>query len=601
MTTNSTKDNTTVQRELSIRSENIQRIYNFYRNDLFFVNRRYQRKLVWTLDEKRSFIDSLVKGYPVPIILLAETSINGNLVFEIIDGMQRLNAITAFIEGSFDYSGSYFDLETMVESKSLLDSHEITQKEPKMNRRDCEVLAGYVMPLSVYVFDNAKKVDEIFKRINSGGKHLSRQELRSAGSLGIFADLVRRVSAEIRTDTTASDILNLAEMGKISITNHRLDYGIDVDGIFWVKNTILTKEMVRESRDEEIVADLLASMALFHETPSFNSDVLDGYYGFKDGENFDKLEIAIKKLSPERIQQQFIQVYNELRNVLEIHANQSFHGLIFNSSAQRLPRYFEIVFLAFYKLMFYENKRVHDYKKLVKKLDGISTNINITAGGNWSSSNKADNIDSVVGIIGECFTIKDIVDPGNIKWLTEFETILSQSRTEQTLYDFKQGFLKLDGANVFDSDSFSKIIKSLIAMANNSSNVVGYVCVGVADNDTTAERVKKLYGVEPVIYRNFKILGIGHEAEKISGNLDKFFQWIIGEIKKQPIMDEAKDIICREIRLISYHNKDILIFKLPAGKQPRLYDNEYYRRHGANVDKITPEQYPTFFTNYQRP
>jgi uncharacterized protein with ParB-like and HNH nuclease domain len=110
-----------VQKELSIRSESVQRIYNFYINNLFYVNRRYQRKLVWGIEEKRSFVDSILKGFPIPIILLAESEKNDSAAFEIIDGMQRLNAICSFIEGEFDIEGQYFDLATMVESKSLFD------------------------------------------------------------------------------------------------------------------------------------------------------------------------------------------------------------------------------------------------------------------------------------------------------------------------------------------------------------------------------------------------------------------------------------------------------------------------------------------------
>lgn len=117
-----TNDNASIQTDLSIRNESVQRIFNFYKSDLLFVNRRYQRKLIWTIDEKQRFIDSLVIGLPVPLILLAETSIRGQSTFEIIDGMQRLNAITSFIEGEFTYKESYFDLNTMVESKSLLDA-----------------------------------------------------------------------------------------------------------------------------------------------------------------------------------------------------------------------------------------------------------------------------------------------------------------------------------------------------------------------------------------------------------------------------------------------------------------------------------------------
>ena len=88
-----------VQIELSIRSESVQRIYNFYVNNLFYANRRYQRKLVWTIEEKRAFIDSILQGFPVPIILLAETEKDKKSVFEIIDGMQRLNAIMIVLNG----------------------------------------------------------------------------------------------------------------------------------------------------------------------------------------------------------------------------------------------------------------------------------------------------------------------------------------------------------------------------------------------------------------------------------------------------------------------------------------------------------------------
>lgn len=58
--------------DLSIKGESIQSLYSYYLSKTFLVNRRYQRKLVWTIDEKRSFIDSIMKGYPVPLVLLAE-------------------------------------------------------------------------------------------------------------------------------------------------------------------------------------------------------------------------------------------------------------------------------------------------------------------------------------------------------------------------------------------------------------------------------------------------------------------------------------------------------------------------------------------------
>jgi uncharacterized protein with ParB-like and HNH nuclease domain len=108
------------QQELTVRGESVESIYRMYLDNKLVVNRKYQRKLVWTLDEKKKFIDSVRKGFPVPIILLAERSDRG--VYEIIDGMQRLNALMSFIENEYSVDDCYFDLNTMAASKLLLDS-----------------------------------------------------------------------------------------------------------------------------------------------------------------------------------------------------------------------------------------------------------------------------------------------------------------------------------------------------------------------------------------------------------------------------------------------------------------------------------------------
>ena len=73
--------------------------YRHYRSGELLVNRKYQRKLIWSVDEKEKLIGSILKGYPIPLILLAERpQVHGSGKYEIIDGMQRLNAICGFIE-----------------------------------------------------------------------------------------------------------------------------------------------------------------------------------------------------------------------------------------------------------------------------------------------------------------------------------------------------------------------------------------------------------------------------------------------------------------------------------------------------------------------
>jgi hypothetical protein len=51
--------------DLSAQPTSIQSIYSWYTEDRLYVNRRYQRKLVWTLEEKQKLIESILKKYPL--------------------------------------------------------------------------------------------------------------------------------------------------------------------------------------------------------------------------------------------------------------------------------------------------------------------------------------------------------------------------------------------------------------------------------------------------------------------------------------------------------------------------------------------------------
>src|SRR5262249_26022041 len=152
--------------------------------------------------------------------------------------------------------------------------------------------------------------------INSGGRQLSRQELRSAGAVGSFATIVRRLSAKVRGDDSYSDVLRLNEMQSISITNRELDYGIDVDELFWVQQGILSREYIRQSRDEELIADLVAYMVL-DDPVSSRAEFLDDYYGMGDDnpsqERFAQTEAAAQKRSIGLVILDFQRVLDQIR------------------------------------------------------------------------------------------------------------------------------------------------------------------------------------------------------------------------------------------------------------------------------------------------
>jgi hypothetical protein len=591
--------------ELSIKGESIQSLYGYYLSNTFLVNRRYQRKLVWTIDEKRAFIDSILKGYPVPLVLLAEIS-GPRRVLEIIDGMQRLNAIMSFIEQEFDVSGGFFDLDTMADTKLLKDNKTLTQKENVLARELCANIVRYQIPLSVFQETGSDHVDEVFRRLNSNGRHLSRQELRQAGAISKFASIVRKVSSGIRGDASASDVLNLSAMKKISITNKHLDYGIAIDDIFWIRNNIINREDLRQSKDEEIIADITAWVTLERGTRS-SPDILDQLYGLNSAAGTSsetslasQVDLQIQKINEEQVTSDIQYVFDKIITILTA-SGKGFGALLFAKVPERAPRYFQIFYLTIYELLIEEDMEVADMATLISLLDGAGDKlINLSqGGGNWSAKEKQNAVDSLTGVIRKCFAKDNSNDPGRNHWITRLENILMQSSTEQTLYDFKMGLHSLDKDNSkFDQKLFSKIIKTLTAMANTLPNSVGYCVLGIADKELSAAQFAKFYGSKPIKYANFHICGIDDEAVKHHKDVDTYFTKLTQLVKNEPISDRDKDYISRNISSVKYFDKTVVILKIESDSKPSIYGNQYFVRHGSNLDEVKPDSFADLFSRF---
>jgi RNAse (barnase) inhibitor barstar len=587
--------------DLTVRGESVERVFSYFTGNRFLVNRRYQRKLIWTLEEKRNFIDSLIKGYPVPIILLAENAKREDNTLEIIDGMQRLDAVVSFISNKYAVQGHYFDLNAVAHTKALLDSGILEQQHPIMERAECVSFASYLLPLSIYEFADEGAVDTVFRRINSGGRQLSRQELRAAGSTDHFATIVRRLSAKMRGDDSYSDILRLNDMQKISITNRDLNYGIDVDKIFWVSQGILRREDVRQSRDEELVADIVAYM-LSNDPISSRTEFLDDFYGMNlekaSQDRFTTIDEAIKRRSVDLVIIDFQRTLDQIRLALE-NADDTFARLIFTQPPITAARYFQVIFLAFYELIIKQNLEVSNRALLVQKLRRIGDHLNIQgSGGRWGANDRQANIESAIGMLQACFSAATSYDPAVVHWITQLQNLLSQSYTEQAAYDFKQGFIRLDGVKSFDDDSFEKILKTCVAISNIGQSRKGYVLIGIAENIATANRIETLFGIQCRPYQKFFVSGIEHEAVALGKNLDQFFQLIVNKIEQLPISQPLKSYITSNIKSVRYYEKTVYILEVVGQEEPSLYNGSYYQRSGANVVVVETKDFPAFFKKY---
>jgi hypothetical protein len=569
---------------LEIISKTIEELYDMFLNKQLIVNRRYQRKLVWSIEEKKALVSSIVEEYPIPLLLFVKIK-DGR---EILDGMQRLEAVMSFVEQKFNFDGDYFDLDSTALTKGLKDRGELVQKTPVLSRVTSSKFLRYKFAVSEYSSNNSS-IDEVFRRINSNGKRLTKQELRSAGNWSNFAELVREISTIIRGDTSHSDILKLNAMSQISIGNDHLDYGVCISDHFYITNSVLTRNCMRGSDDEELVANILGYIAL-EKKPTSGSYSLDSFYGVNSVSETlrENLDNYIQINDGGTIANNFIFVYETIEYLFKDH-NVFFnkHILGDNSTSKKSPRYYQAVFLAIYELLINKNMVISDEAGLVAQLAGTGkTVIKVTDGGRWAASAREQSVDDLEALIKRYFD-KNKEAKQNHAWITEIDRIITSSKTEQSNYDFKQGLMKLDGNHSFDSDVLYKVIATCVGINNIGIDSNGFVLIGVADTGACAVRLNDLYGVNSVESNGFYINGIDHEADRLFGSIDNYYQHIKSIISEFNFNEKLKQQILKDIKLCDYDGRHLIKIEVKSIGEVCTLDEKFYLRQGTSTDNMS--------------
>lgn len=577
----------------SSKSESIQSVYENYIQKKYNVNRRYQRKLVWTLAEKEAFVDSIYRKYSVPLFLFAQLKTDVQQ-YEIIDGMQRLNAIFCFIENEFGLTINdvryYFDLETLGRTKKMREDGVLRQREPKLDRESCISIMNYELPLTTVIADT-KNIEEIFRRINSFGRQLSDQEIRQAGALGLFPDLVRRVSAKVRGDDSSRDIIRLNEMNRISLSNGKLQYGIDVTKVFWVKEKIITLENMRKSRDEELVAQLLAYMVV-GEGMNPSKRALDGLYHYEDDEDglSNKVENGINRIGVDVIINWFDSVYSEILLILH-NVKEDFCTLLYGKNhPESLNRVFQVVFLAFFELIVNKKKKIADYNKLIGILRGCGPRIfpGIKSRDNWNAEFRAQRVKMFTSLIEPAFVDSKGEDVAVVNWTSQIDNLLHKSSIEGGQYDFKIGFHDLLSGK-FNDELVRKCVEILTAEVNLAPKTKGYILVGIAENKRMADTWKKQYGDEylSIDGLNFHVVGLNKEIATYYKNGDEYIRKIKQIINSCKVSEEIRKYILMNMKLVQYYGRDVLVLELESENEPVSYGDEFYIRESNDTTKLS--------------
>lgn len=573
--------------ELTVQGESLQRLYNLFYRDSFAVNRRYQRKLVWRVDEKEKLIDSVAKRLPIPLVLLAESTAEGHDGFEIIDGLQRLNAIFSFLENDFSYNGFYFDLESLADTKYLRDLGKIEQKQPVLDRESCLRISNYQLPVSTYRSATEQSVDEVFRRINSSGQKLSLQDIRHAGTTTDLASLVRRLSSAIRGDASLSDIVLLKDMPKISITDKESNHGIHDTEIFWVKQGILPRDAMRESRDEELVLDILLDIIISPLVGS-GTEYRNAAYG-RDGAtvaSIDTIEAKIRQIGPDNIESNFIETLDVIRQAINLSGTTWSTWTITQTNPRGIPRYFHAIFLAVYELMHVRSMELKDAQKLTTTLKGFwDRELSIPGGGgSWGANRKRPLFDAIEALLKPSFKKRnDAVSLRRRESATQFEIELQMALTESSLFELKQGFLTVDENPRLDDGSLEKILRTASAMANAGPATRGYIFIGVADTEEDAQRIESLRSISALPMGSFFITGTNHELDILGRSIDDHLRWLTDRIRHSKLDSKFAESLASSLVVFEYQGFVIWSLAPKSEALPVSWDGKFYARSGNST------------------
>jgi len=135
----------------------------------------FQRRSVWTVNDRRRLIQSIIDGYPVPSVFLYRRAKNGRLIYDVIDGKQRLKTIFMFTRlGRFKRDA--FDVKLdLGEGLGWYDWPTICRYFPEKRA----AVASYKIQTAEITGELAQIID-LFVRINSTGKRLTSGEKRHA-------------------------------------------------------------------------------------------------------------------------------------------------------------------------------------------------------------------------------------------------------------------------------------------------------------------------------------------------------------------------------------------------------------------------------------
>lgn len=152
---------------------------DLHRNNQLDLEPPYQRKSVWSSNDRKFFLDTIFRNYPAPPIFIHRTvSDHGYTKYHVVDGKQRLETILSFFENRISMAQDFGDAN--------LNNKKFKDLTPDYKRRFWD----YTLVVDFIDSIDGKNIEEVFDRVNRNARNLLPQELRHARYNGWFINFV---------------------------------------------------------------------------------------------------------------------------------------------------------------------------------------------------------------------------------------------------------------------------------------------------------------------------------------------------------------------------------------------------------------------------
>lgn len=192
---------------------------SWQKHNMLILNPKFQRRSVWSPGAKSYLIDTIIRGLPIPVIILRDIKtdlLSFEAKKEVVDGQQRLRTIISYVVPGL-LSDEPFTVRKIHNQEAGGKEFNKLSEGIKQKILDYEFFV-HVLPSNV----SDREILEIFSRMNSTGYKLKAQELRNAKFFGEFKTTVYGLALEYYDKWLKWEVFTdakIARMDEVELVN----------------------------------------------------------------------------------------------------------------------------------------------------------------------------------------------------------------------------------------------------------------------------------------------------------------------------------------------------------------------------------------------